>query len=111
MGFDRPTPSKHLHAAPSAAAVLVLWSTGGSIDGFRFLKFGTILCDDQRINGKFLVFGMDGQLEAVREERLKHMLGLKLALIRTKLVQCFEYRAIHFRLNVESFGAKRARCS
>ena len=46
-------PHAHTDYAHVCAAIKAFDSVGVSVAGFCLLKFGTVLRDDQRINGKF----------------------------------------------------------
>ena len=90
------------------AAVRAFDSVGVSVAGFCLLKFGTVLRDDQRINGEFFCLVTQPQLESIREQRLNPQSNLLPPLVGRKFLQFFDERVLLLRVNIVSFGVDPA---
>ena len=64
-----------------------------SVNSFRRLQYGTFLGHRERIDWKFSRFPMDGQLEAVGQELLKHRLCLESSRAVGERSQMIGYRS------------------
>ena len=67
----------------------------------RFCKFWAALGDDESVDGKLSRLLMDGEFEAVGEERLQHLLLLQPALVGGEVLHPVTDGGIGLRLDVE----------
>ena len=68
----------------------------------HFLKFGTVLSNEQFVHREISGFLVQGHFEIVSEELLKHVLVHKVSLVFTELVHFIDHGLINLCVNVVS---------